>query len=248
MGDDKVFNVEGSDSFFEKFMKYGVDDESRIDLSKSLSEFEWLSEFVPELTIACAEGMEPFQAEGLVKGLPYYYKSRGSSTILRVNHEGASDAYSSVSLYSSSLSDFGDEYCGGFWLNNLLNLVEGLERSPYLYEFMARSVVVDSRSSEEVEFVPGLRDNLMRAWGFSEVDAYRRVLDGCWSFPAGSWGTDVKKRFVEALDVSSVSLNDDDRVFPDVVPDFSLEVPGEWRDENGWIRVPEGLLKRFGVL
>lgn len=228
-------------SFLNYFMN--LEEEPKTDFSKRLKQFEWISEFVPGFTIASAGGIAPFQAEGLINEMPFYYRERGTIT-LKVNHKNADDAYGSNILYLADAEDFDERFQRTHWLSTLFNLVENLQRSPYLYEFPSKFVKFnDSKDPGSVYADSEERIDLVRAWGNSSQEAYENTKRIDPYLSSRGWSEDLQQNYWKVRDISPVPLNEDDRIYPEIDPDFSVNVPDTWRDDNGLITIPESFLK-----
>lgn len=222
--------------------------EFKTDFSKSLEQFEWISGFISGFTVVSAGGICPFQAEGLIDGLPFYYRERGTIT-LKVNHKDAENAYGSNVLYFADAEDLDENYQPIHWLNTLFNLVENLRPGPYLYEFPSKFVKFNDPKDPGSVFADSEeRIDLVRAWGNSAQEAYENTKRIDPYLLSKGWTEEVQQNYWKIRDISSVPLNEDDRIYPEVAPDFSVKVPDSWRDKNGLINIPEEFLKEKGLL
>ena len=140
--------LEGHSTFFslmknsqEHFDMYACD----------INDFSWLKSFVPDIIVHSAGGIFPFQAEGYLGDMSFYFRAEDNYASLTVSDSGENvfsyhDAlyYSRIELthFSSSGSLEKD------WISYLLTTIEKLEKTPLLYYFEMNKIDFNSTQGD----------------------------------------------------------------------------------------------------
>lgn len=222
----------GEDTSHMKFDMYAQDP----------NDWSWLGELVPGLVVSSAGGLVPFQAEGLLKGHPFYYRERHGQARLNIAELEADNAYLDNCIYTA-YADVDEFRCGPEWITTFLNLVERLKRAPFLYKFEGNEVKF--KNPETKGTTQSLEDiyidderTVHVAWGDSPEEALEFSYESGKEVLVDHYGWDLAfyNRMVELEARNPVPLNVDDRVIPD--PDFEVRVPESWRNSDGEIEIP----------
>ena len=94
---------------FETWLK--SDSSLNFDIyAQNPDEWIWLRKIIPNLVVSSAGGSCPFQAEGLLYGLPFYYRERNGWASLSVGESNGAPPYLD-SIYSAGIdcAEFSDE-------------------------------------------------------------------------------------------------------------------------------------------
>lgn len=202
-----------------------------------LERMSFLDAAIPGIVVHNLGGNVPFQADGLWGPYEWYYRERGGAAFLRLAPI-ATFPSAQESLYSSSAEV--EEFRGGKgWLTQFLELWEELERNMSFYEFPCKEIQINRTESEEdgavrFEFSDtGAKGATAYGWGYTPEEAhadtmrYRPYLE-----EMAGWNEAVQKGWREAMEISKIPITLQERVYPEVDPDFSvswdkLEVPEE---------------------
>lgn len=202
------------------------------------TQMSWLTDLIPGIVVTSAGGFVPFQAEGLLHGLPFYYRERTGLASLSVGGPGAPHAYGPNPLWRAQ-EDVEELRGGRAWLDSLINLVQTLRPLEFRYEFAHREVTWSDRKPKNIDtvtFTPG-NDNapmtFKAARGSTPALAYERAatFEESAYLSGHGWSVDVQRRLHDAqvATMSSEPSAPDDRVWPDIHPTFAVTVPDTWR-------------------
>lgn len=171
-----------------------------------------LFERIEGLHLFSAGGACPFQAEGTIAGLFFYFRFRGEHMSLTLASE-YEDIWSKP-LYASSQA-FGDGsgftgwLDGGDFVEQFTFMVQKLERSPMLWRF--EGVFTEDHYRDKAG-----DPSEMSTWGHTPEEAWDRLMQ----IGSDSGDIEAAQAYIAkyALDPQTVTV--DDRVFPDPEPDF----------------------------
>lgn len=177
---------------------------------------------IPGLVVESAGGSVPFQSEGTLHSMPYYFRYRGGGASLRLSPVGHDDTHMDTVLYSASLS-YGD------WLSGSLNpdefsdlmrqCVVSLSIAPISWKFRGLRVNFKTDSRGNLAFEPTEETRFYQGWGYTAEQGYAALHDYLDSFDL----TDEQLEELKAMEcIERQPLNEDDRVFPTVPPVFSV--------------------------
>lgn len=216
---------EDDGGFKEAFLAWlDTDGEIPFDMyAQKPEKWAWLSDVIPGIIIYSAGGLLPFQAQGLLHGLPFYYRHEWGSASLAVAGPNG-EPFGNEVLYRASVDYDEDVEIAGQspFVDNLVRLVPSLERSPFLWEFPCRKLVFDKGKklsytvSDEVDIVVG--------WGHTPEEGFLATQKPSEYLLSHGWSVEFQRQMWVDRAVSSVPRNIDNRVFPEVAPDFHVNI------------------------
>lgn len=118
--------------------------------------FRDLSARISGLLVESAGGVLPFQSEGTLHGLPYYFRYRGGYASLTVMAAPAAGEEADLlcPLYAAG-TDYGDDYAGSLsreeFYSLMLTLVPQLTEAAFLWEFQGVKVTIEDLSNPKPE-------------------------------------------------------------------------------------------------
>ena len=210
--------------------------------SQDPTDWDWLKQFVPTLIIKSAGGLCPFQAEGYIFNLPFYYRERHGWASLELGEEEALNGYSGDSLFSSGI-EVEEFRSGPGWISTLLTLIEKLEKSDFLYYFSGNEVKWEDPNDVNTAYIVGDYKLGYPGRGANPEEAYRNSI-GIWEFLVErGWKPEDVQKLVDLQDIKPVPKNEDRRIFPNPIPEFKVSVPELWRLEDGTIELPREMFR-----
>lgn len=236
--------------------------------ARDINDFVWLKQFIPNIVIYSAGGSVPFQAEGYLGDLNFYYRERGGIASLNVANS-KNESYSPFeSLYSATLTvdEFRDP--SFLWYSTLMNLIEQLEKPVYLYQFQCHEIDYGPRGNRDMSIIDVKRDNegnivygKHSGKGFTKDEAfndavssfermrhnfcdrqkYDRELEKYVPSPELNWSNEEYDRYVELINIQPivVEVHGNNREYPVVEPIFEVFVPEAWRNDEGLVQIPD---------
>lgn len=239
--ESKIENISEDDSL-EKIIEESKNQVQFDFYAQDTSDWKWLDEFIPGIVIHSAGGICPFQAEGFIKGHPFYYRERGGVASLLVTGEDDSTPYSMADALWGSSEDVDEFRNGPGWISTLINLVEKLEKTPFLYSFSARRIEFEDNNDLNSMYSTDFED-VVYGWGYSPEEALESIQRTSEYLTLNGWSEESQKRYHELQKISSIPLNYDNRgEIPD--PDFEIQVPEIWRNSKGLVDIPEDFWKQ----
>lgn len=177
-----------------------------------------LSARIPGLLITSAGGACPFQVEGTLHGLDFYFRYRHGYADLRVG-----DAFRHH-LYQSGTA-FGDEWAGVLsheeFADLMAQLVPELAPASFCYEFVGVKVDVERGEDGNLVFTPTEETCTYYGWGHSAEEAHA-ALDSISEYLLDHGFSEADQRRLHAAQAPRPTpLNTDERVFPDPAPVFA---------------------------
>lgn len=223
-------------------------EETRFDLySQDIKKWEWMQEFIPEIVVISAGGLLPFQAEGYIKDLFFYYRERGGVASLRLS-DSMDKSYSyGSSLYSSSL-EVEEFRSGSGWIETFFNLYEKLEKTRKLYNFETNQVRLNSDGKP---YLTGEKSTKVE-WGYTSDEAYNEIIKHQDSEETIQVWVDYRRfsrenylEYIRLEDVQNKVLNIEyeDKEYPEIEPVFKVIAPETWRQSDSSIKIPEDFFK-----
>ena len=195
-------------------------DLSRLGVTPALKErFEALEARVPELSVVSAQGDSPFQAEGVLQGLPFYFRYRRgvASLALGANPVGE-PLYSAFAAYGSkndgTLKDEEFEEL-------LVALIPHLARAPFRYQFKGRKVLVKGLPDAPMVMATD-REELYFSWGHTAEEAYEKLTTVAPHLLSKGYSEPLQQEIFTAQAIDPVPLNRDERDFPETAPSFTV--------------------------
>lgn len=208
--------------------------------AQDLTQWEWLSCLIPGASLTSAGGVVPFQASGLLHGLPFYYRERHGTASLSVA-EAEESASGQQVLYRAS-EDVEEFRTGPEWIETLLNLVDRLEKAEFLWQFVGRRVSFKTPKDLESMYTSDEQE-VYAAWGHDPAAARVELMKESAVLARYGWSSETQARYRELCQIGLVPVNKDDRVYPSPEPVFEVRVPDAWRTAEGRICVPEGFFR-----
>lgn len=243
------------------------EDHEQFDIrAQDVNDWAWVQEFVPELIIYSAGGQLPFQAEGFIKGFPFYFRTEDGYAALRVSDSKETLFPIVDALYSATIEIENEGLTGKEWVSHLFTLIEKLEKTEKLYFFQTNKVdfgddgntLTGAKTDENGKIVKDSHcvwaNSADEAW--SKLDYRKYIKDHfgtnhyghlkdtnyeIWaSYEKRLWSNEMIDNFVKYSDIQPivVKVEGDDRNYPNPEPSFEVDVPELWRNDDGSITVP----------
>ena len=210
---------------FENFKEW-LESDGSVDFdihAQNPSEWAWMSELVPTLVVSSAGGMFPFQAEGLIHGLPFYFRQRGESVSLSVG-EADGEAFGESILYSAKLTEeeLADKQD---FVTMFLKLVPKLAPAKFLWRFEGKKLTYANKFSWEFSVSDTEKEDVY-GWGmtpeeglaFSRLTSAYLVDKGC--------SAELQEKMWLAKEINPTPINEDNRVWPEATPNFEVKAKG----------------------
>ena len=250
----RLFNSDDKQGdFFNDFDMYAQD----------VKEWEWLQQFVPDVIVYSAGGMCPFQAEGYIGDLNFYYRERGGYASLSLANSKEASYSLRDSLYSAEI-EVEEFRPASEWIGTFLTLVERLEKPKFLYHFQSDAVDLEKLDKEGImqnkhDENGDVIHETQLGWGYSVEEAFqeaaafemlrflvmnRKKYDektGEYVHdPERSWSEEKFNKFLMLKNIQPivVEVEGTDRAYPVPEPVFEVKVPEKWRNEEGVIVLP----------
>lgn len=202
----------------EDFLAYlESDGEIEFDLyAQDPDDWAPLVAHIPGLVISSAGGFVPFQAEGLLHGLPFYFRERHDQASLQVG-QADGDAFTDFLFYAAMDSD---DFRGmEDFPRYLIALVQKLERAPMLWKFPARKLKYEDGKWNGVSVTEETESQY--GWGMTPEEGYAATQKFSEFLGGYGWSEERQKAMRDAQQISPVPVNQDDRVWPDPLPEFT---------------------------
>lgn len=171
----------------------------------------------PDLQINVAGGACPFQADGTLHGLPFYFRFRHNWAELRI----LSDAGWFKPLYTAGC-EYGDGEDQG-WLEPtefvelMIRLIGELERAPIMWEFPGVEIA-------DVGCIKAGDPHCYGAWGHTPEQAWAAMHEPSKYLRSKGIDDATQAQWVAARKMSAQTITTDDRVFPNPDP-FAKDKP-----------------------
>lgn len=143
------------------------------------NEWAWLRQFCPGLYITSAGGMLPFQAEGYLGDLLFYFRKEHGYASLSTYADRENMYDPAARLYYAEI-DTDEVLDGKAWVSDLLTLVERLERAKGRYAFKSNNIKFEDRTapfdmSVDMDPQPVWRQGSI-GWGHTQEEAYADAI------------------------------------------------------------------------
>lgn len=209
---------------FEAWMN--SDGEIPFDMyARDPKETAWFREYIPGLIVSSAGGLLPFQAEGLLHGLPFYFRNRHETSTLRVGEADGGTPFVNDTLYIASIE--GTVMNGDDFFKAMLKLVPMLEVAPFLWEFSGLKPIF----AKEEEGLPkwsysfdGIREKV-HGWGQTATEGFAQTRVTSAYLESHGFSAQEQDDYWVAREIDPTPLNEDARVFPEVAPNFVVNLP-----------------------
>lgn len=171
---------------------------------------------IPGLVVKEAGGWVPYQAEGTLLGFPFYFRSRSENSRLHVYSVPEGDE-NRILMYSAESERLTSSHKS--FAERMIELVPELWKARFMYQFEN----MDAHwRPEEGGIIEGTKRVLTSCDGHTPAEAYERFRERVMYFPWYDYPEGVGEKMWAARKVNPVPVNTDDRVFPDMLPDFRV--------------------------
>lgn len=211
---------------------------------KESPKWKWLSNFFPHLDLDFVGGSIPFQAwgSGLIQDYPFYYRERGGIATLKIGFKNEKEMMRSLdSLYSAS-TEVEEFRRHSEWVETLFNLFENLEKSKFLYEFPCKEIGFSDSNDHKTAFTKFDKDDSEYGWGHSVKEAFENTKEISSYLESKGWTVEDQLKIWKLKRIDPFPKSRDNRIFPDEVPDFRLNVPADWRNDSGDIKFKDNII------
>jgi hypothetical protein len=169
----------------------------------------------PKLQFVGAGGMFPFQAEGTLHGVPFYFRYRHNWAELRILSDGGSDAGWFKPLYLAGC-EFGDGEDQG-WLDGpdfvelMTRLIGELQRSPIFWDF-------PGVQPDDIGAIKAGTPTTYGAWAHTPEEAWERLHQPSAYLRSKGIDDETQAQWLANRKMKPQTVTVDDRVFPDPDP------------------------------
>jgi hypothetical protein len=205
------------DKKFEAWLKKGRTTQFN-PVIKERDDWKFLEKVIPGLQIVTADGFAPFQAEGFIHELPFYFRLRHGTVMLQVG-QLSGDAVNGHILYSVNVMSKLPETHGGF-ATLMLELVPNLEKMPFQWKFSSNVIEVEEDWSAKTN---GYKTTLY-GWGHTPEEALEYVKQDLGSRFNYDCTPEMRENIWRLRDVNPTPLNEDNRIKPFIEPIFTVNI------------------------
>jgi len=187
--------------------------------AQDTTKWSWLQEYIPTIIVNSAGGICPFQADGLLQGLPFYFRERGGSASLRIGEKDGSPFGEGV-IYSASVDSDGvnsDE----LFVALMLTLVPMLKPAPFLWRFDAKKINYVGNDWEYTVSDTEKEDVL--GWGQTAAEGLANASSPSVYLESHGCTPEMQKQIWLDMEVNPKAKNSDTRVWPEVTPIFEVK-------------------------
>lgn len=232
-----------------------------------VNDFAWLKSFVPDLIIHSAGGMFPFQAEGYLGDMSFYFRTEDNYASLTVSNSRDTVFSCSEALYTSriELTDFSSsDTLEKDWVSYLLTSIDRLERNPLLYFFETNKIDFDTKKGQfGLDIARDGKGNILTeetaGWGFSVNEAFSNLsgIDYYRSLYCVNHYDDMKNSFPEMWERANSKLWSEEKlqhyfklldIRPQVTRVEGLDRKYPDTDPDFTVNVPEIWRKDSGII
>lgn len=180
-----------------------------------------LSARIPGLLVTSAGGACPFQSEGTLHGLAYYFRYRHGQATLAVGGDPIG-----APLYSAALT-YGDDYDGildrSQFSDLMARLVPALTRARFQWQFTGFEVEITERPDGTLTFSTTDTAQTYWAWGRTPAEAHARLHEPSAALTERNprWTLGIQREAARARRIDPTPVNTDDRTYPDPEPVFT---------------------------
>lgn len=195
--------------------------------AQDIDDYTFMKRYIPTLIVSSAGGLCPFQAEGYMFDLAFYYRERHGWAELRLAHTHNECYGGGEALYAASteVPEFRDSRTGE-WLQTLLHLVPQLERSPFLYQFPCKKVVQEQEGGVWRPDHDDPYTSIISSWGDTLEEAWNEMhtFHESWGMSSAGMSRAEQESLHEArlATVLPEPVETDNRIFPDPEPVFEI--------------------------
>lgn len=184
-------------------------------------EWKHLADRIPGLIISSADGIACYQAEGLLHGLPFYFKAKQGSASLSVGSVSGGFPYlPGDALYFSDHFDCSYLMSHEEFEELMLKMVPTLKRAPILWEFPCRKLeYVDGKwtgkATDEMDMELG--------WGHTPEEGYEATKETSAYLEQHGISVETQKRMWDVREVSPLpSPTTQLKEWPETDPEFKV--------------------------
>lgn len=222
---DEEFHEQMMDAF--KALVEASDEEQgdiKFDLfARPLHAFEWVQEYVPGLIVYSAGGLVPFQAEGLINGYPFYYRSEWGSCSIKIGRLDDLVPYVPEESYWYAYDDEFEGVTVESFVEALTRLLPKVKRQQNFYEFevFATNFVGENGSwvweinPDEITTVVG--------WGYTAEEAFIYASQPDKYLESKGFTVENQREHWFAQKPNPVPVYVTQREWPDVEPVFEVK-------------------------
>lgn len=179
----------------------------------------------PDLRLDEAGGACPFQAEGTLFGIPFYFRFRHNWASLRLGADVFDKPLYSAGAEFGTHEDQGTLTDGEF-MDLMSVLIPALERAPICWEFpgveKVRPLDLTGDGAVVETGAEIIRPHVYRSWGKTPAEAWAAMHEpSAWLRDEHGVSFETQADWVAARQMVNETLTVDDRVFPDPEPDFA---------------------------
>lgn len=178
--------------------------------------WRFLTEKIPGLVITSAGGVLPYQAEGTLHGLPFYFRCRHENASIRLVEVGG-NAISGEPLYIANMDAphmINDEK----FAEIMVELISKLRRSEFRWEFMGRKVNVD----KGLKITQTDEEEISYGWGYTPEEGFRETQVHSTYLLERGFTPEIQDELWRARQLNPTPVNSDNRNWPDPEPKFEV--------------------------
>lgn len=195
--------------------------------AQDTDQWAWLQEYIPGIIVYSAGGMFPFQAEGLIHNMPFYFRYEWGSASLKVGAENGDMPHLPEDALYSAHTEYSEKTDEEDFVRLMIKLVPKLEKSPYLWRFEANTL--NMLNDDKWGFTVGERTGEVVGWGFTPEEGYfaAREPNDYSYYPNTVMATltaDIQREMWKAQNPSRTPKNVDPRQYPDIPPVFTVNM------------------------
>lgn len=187
--------------------------------AQNIHDWEWLNAYIPGIIIYSAGGLIPFEASGLIHGYPFYFRARHDIARLNVAGVDGNPVSSREVLYTASV-ECDSWNTGENFIPLLMKLIPALDVAPFLWEFQCFKVKWDEDAKRS--YTVTSEKDLRVGWGATPKEGFVAAQKPNEYLLSVGWTEEFQKQLWEDQQVSEVPSNTDNRVFPEVKPNFRV--------------------------
>lgn len=185
-----------------------------------------LSRAIPGLIITSAGGMCPYQAEGTLKGHPFYFRYRHGYADLRAGeYDSKVMPYLDGALWHSGV-DYGDTFGGALssseFTTLMIELVPALNPAKFYWKFEGRKVIVEGNSTTGLSLSVTDKTEICGGWGITPEQALLQIASPSDYLLENGWSLEDQALYYKLKKIDPKPINKDDRVWPDPQPVFEV--------------------------
>lgn len=222
---DEEFHEQMMDAFMALVDASDEDQENiKFDLyARPLHAFEWAQEYVPGLIVYSAGGMLPFQAEGLINGYPFYYRSEWGSCNIKIGRLEDTVPYLPEESYWYAYDNEFEGDTAESFIEALTRLLPKIERQQNIYKFEVLATnYVGENGSWQWEINPNETTTVI-GWGYTAEEAFIYASKPSKYLEEKGFSVENQREHWVAQQPNPVPVYVTQREWPDVEPVFEVK-------------------------